>query len=77
VLIMTILGGMNHFWGPTVGTIAMVVLNQQTTAYTEYWPMVLGIILLVLLFVFPGGLVGAVDAGLKRVTGRAGGRGDA
>ena len=68
---------MNHFWGPTVGTIAMVVLNQQTTAYTEYWPMVLGIILLVLLFVFPGGLVGALDAGLKRLMGRPGGRGDA
>ena len=73
VLIMTILGGMNHFWGPAVGTILMVVLNQQITSYTEYWPMVLGTILLVLLFVFPGGLVGAIDAGRKRMFGRAGG----
>ena len=63
VLIMTILGGMNHFWGPSVGTGLLVLLNQQITSYTEYWPLVLGAILLVLLFVFPGGLVGALVAG--------------
>lgn len=70
VLIMTILGGMNHFWGPVVGTVMMVVLNQQITAYTEYWPLVLGSILLVLMFVFPGGLLGALDAGLQRIGAR-------
>jgi branched-chain amino acid transport system permease protein len=70
VLIMTILGGMNHFWGPPVGTAVLVLLNQQITSYTEYWPLVLGSILLVLLFVFPGGIVGALDAGLTRVRAR-------
>ena len=63
VMIMTILGGMNHFWGPPVGALVLVWLNQQITAYTEYWPFVLGTILLVLLFVFPGGIVG----GLRRL----------
>ena len=53
---MTILGGMNYFWGPPVGALALVWLNQQITAYTEYWPFVLGTILVVLLFVFPGGI---------------------
>ena len=81
VLIMTILGGMNHFWGPVVGTGILVLLNQQITAYTEYWPLVLGTILLVLLFAFPGGVVGALDAGLIRLRARsgarAGGRSDA
>jgi branched-chain amino acid transport system permease protein len=74
VLIMTILGGMNHFWGPVVGTGMLVFLNQQITAYTEYWPLVLGSILLVLLFAFPGGLVGAIDAGLTRLRGVRGAR---
>ena len=77
VLIMTILGGMNHFWGPAVGTVIMVVLNQQITSYTEYWPLALGSILLVLLFAFPGGLVGALDAGLQRLRGRSGEAGGA
>jgi branched-chain amino acid transport system permease protein len=65
VIIMTILGGMDYFWGPPVGALALVWLNQQITAYTEYWPFVLGMILLVLLFVFPGGLVGGLVSGFR------------
>jgi branched-chain amino acid transport system permease protein len=67
VMIMTILGGMQHFWGPAVGALVLTLLNQQITAYTEYWPFVLGTILIVLLFVFPGGILGALDAALSRV----------
>jgi branched-chain amino acid transport system permease protein len=62
VVIMTILGGMNYFWGPPVGALALVWLNQEITDYTQYWPFVLGAILLVLLFGFPGGIVGGLDA---------------
>ena len=69
VLIMTLLGGMGHFWGPAVGALALLVLNQQITSYTEYWPFVLGTILIVLLFVFPGGIVGALAGALGRVLG--------
>jgi branched-chain amino acid transport system permease protein len=70
VLIMTILGGMSYFWGPAVGALVLLVLNQQITSYTEYWPVVLGSILVVLLFVFPGGMVGALHAGAVRLFGR-------
>jgi branched-chain amino acid transport system permease protein len=59
VLIMTLLGGMGMFYGPAIGALALILLNQQITSYTEYWPFVLGTILVVLLFVFPGGLAGA------------------
>jgi branched-chain amino acid transport system permease protein len=67
VLIMTILGGMSHFWGPAVGALVLLVLNQQITSYTEYWPFILGTILIVLLFAFPGGIVGALHAGAGRL----------
>jgi branched-chain amino acid transport system permease protein len=67
VMIMTILGGMEHFWGPVVGAATLVLLNQQITSYTEYWPFVLGLILLVLLFTFPGGIVGGIASGLARL----------
>jgi branched-chain amino acid transport system permease protein len=60
VLIMTLLGGMATFWGPAVGALVLLVLNQQIVSYTEYWPLVLGIILVLLLFVFPGGIAGTV-----------------
>ena len=61
VMIMTILGGMGYFWGPPVGAAALVWLNQEITDYTEYWSFVLGAILLLLLFAFPGGIVGGID----------------
>ncbi|MBA3479724.1 MAG: branched-chain amino acid ABC transporter permease [Lautropia sp.] len=60
VLIMVILGGMGHFWGPVIGAGALILLNQQISAYTQFWPFVLGVTLIVLLFVFPGGIVGTV-----------------
>ena len=64
VMIMTILGGIEHFWGPVVGAATLVLLNQEITSYTEYWSFVLGAILLVLLFAFPGGIVGGLSTGL-------------
>jgi branched-chain amino acid transport system permease protein len=65
VMIMTILGGMDFFWGPPVGALALVWLNQEITSYTEYWPFVLGTLLIVLLYAFPGGIVGGLAAGFR------------
>jgi branched-chain amino acid transport system permease protein len=70
VMIMAILGGINFFWGPPVGAFALVWLDQQITDYTQYWPFVLGVILLVLLFVFPGGIVGGLAAGWRLLKSR-------
>lgn len=64
-LIMVILGGMNQFWGPLVGAFMLIALNQQITSYTEYWPLVLGVILIVLLFTFPAGIVGSLGSVLS------------
>jgi branched-chain amino acid transport system permease protein len=73
VMIMTILGGIDHFWGPVVGAATLVLLNQEITSYTEYWPFVLGSILLVLLFVFPGGIAGGVTTGVRWLRRKRGG----
>jgi branched-chain amino acid transport system permease protein len=70
VLIMTLLGGMGHFWGPAVGTAMLLWLHQQITAYTQYWPFILGVILIVLLFALPGGIVGGLHAAWARLRRR-------
>ncbi|HEX2440908.1 MAG TPA: branched-chain amino acid ABC transporter permease [Methylomirabilota bacterium] len=67
VLIMTLLGGMGTFYGPALGALVLILLNQQIVSYTEYWPFVLGVILVVLLFVFPGGLAGAAQTLARRL----------
>jgi branched-chain amino acid transport system permease protein len=73
VLIMTLLGGMGTFYGPVVGAVTLIWLNQQIVSYTEYWPLILGTILVILLFVFPGGLAGAVIALWRRLARRPAG----
>jgi branched-chain amino acid transport system permease protein len=73
VMIMTILGGIDHFWGPVIGAATLTLLNQETTSYTEYWPFVLGTILLVLLFAFPGGIAGGLTSAMAWLRRRRGG----
>jgi branched-chain amino acid transport system permease protein len=70
VLIMTLLGGMGTFLGPAVGAAALIWLNQQIVSYTEYWPLILGTILVILLFVFPGGIAGTVGELWRRFVRR-------
>ena len=73
VLIMVILGGIGFFWGPAIGAAALTLLNHQITSITQYWPLVLGVVLVTLLFVFPGGIAGATRLLLGRKPRDAGG----
>ena len=54
VMIMAILGGMNSSGDRRSARWSLVWLNQEITNYTQYWPFVLGTMLLVLLFAFAG-----------------------
>ncbi len=58
VLIMAILGGMYCFFGPLVGATVILYLRMLVTSYTQYWPLIMGTILALLLFFFPGGILG-------------------
>ena len=60
VLIMTLLGGMFSFFGPAIGAATLFLLERITNEYTEYWPTVLGLILIIILLFLPDGLVGLV-----------------
>ena len=70
VLIMAILGGIGSFWGPAIGAGVLTLLNHQISAVTQYWPLVLGVVLIVLLFAFPGGITGALGSALARMRAR-------
>lgn len=58
VILMTILGGVNQFFGPFVGAVALIFIEDFVGAYTEYWSLIIGVIVLVILLLFPKGLVG-------------------
>jgi branched-chain amino acid transport system permease protein len=58
MLVVCLLGGVYHFLGPFVGSIIYVLLDKIIPSYTEYWPLVLGLVVLALLLFLRGGIVG-------------------
>jgi branched-chain amino acid transport system permease protein len=45
-IFMIMLGGLNSFLGPTVGTVILLVLNDFATRFTEHYGLTLGIVIL-------------------------------
>ena len=66
ILIMCLLGGWFTFFGPMLGAAIMVILRTFVGIYTEYWTLVLGIVLMLLIFFMPDGVLGMVNKIRKR-----------
>jgi branched-chain amino acid transport system permease protein len=58
VFIMCLLGGWFTFAGPIFGAAIMVSLRTFVGTYTEYWTLILGIMLILLIFFLPEGVWG-------------------
>jgi branched-chain amino acid transport system permease protein len=58
VMIMCLLGGWLTFMGPIVGAGLIVVIRTVVSGYTEYWSLILGIILMLIIFFLPDGVLG-------------------
>jgi branched-chain amino acid transport system permease protein len=66
LIIMVVLGGMGSVVGPVFGAVALLVLEEVLSGITEYWQIILGpLLLLVVLFARGGidGLLGKVRHG--------------
>jgi len=64
-LVMVLLGGIQTLTGPIVGASAFALLQDTIMRQAEYWRALLGGTILLLVLVFPGGIVGAIT---KRAT---------
>ena len=60
-LVMVLLGGIASPSGPLVGAAVYKLLDTVITRYTDYWQLVLGAILMVLVLAFPRGIAGVLD----------------
>ena len=70
IVFMTVLGGFRSFTGPIVGALVFNYLKTYAVASTEYWQMLLGIVLVVLVMVLPTGIVGTVARLYGKLTGK-------
>jgi len=58
---MSLVGGMNIFFGPIVGAGIFMFLKEIISGYTEYWMLPLGAILIILVLFFRGGILGFLN----------------
>jgi branched-chain amino acid transport system permease protein len=57
-LIIAVLGGMRNFWGPLVGAVIFVLVQNYVSAVTQNWMTVLGLIFVLSVMFFPLGVLG-------------------
>jgi branched-chain amino acid transport system permease protein len=69
LIVMVVLGGMGSLFGPVIGAVAYLLLEEFLSRVTEYWQIIMGpLLLLVVLFARGGidGLLRMLDAQVRR-----------
>jgi branched-chain amino acid transport system permease protein len=60
-----ILGGPSVFLGPVLGMFVITFFHAWVLAFTVYWPVVMGALILAIIFFLPGGILGYATDKLK------------
>ncbi len=60
LMVMVILGGMGSLFGPVIGTIAFLLLEEALSQFTEYWALIMGPLLLLIVLFGHGGIMGLI-----------------
>jgi hypothetical protein len=58
VILMSVLGGIGQFFGPFIGAAVIIIVQEVVGAKTEFWPLVIGLTMMVMVLLLPKGLVG-------------------
>ncbi len=66
-----ILGGPTTFFGPVLGMFLMTFFHAYILGFTYFWPVIMGILILTIIFLLPGGMLGFAQAKLKERRGRS------
>jgi len=59
-LVMVLLGGIQTLAGPVVGAVTFTWLHDTVARNTDYWRVMLGAIILILVLLFPRGIAGTI-----------------
>ncbi|KAB2886064.1 MAG: branched-chain amino acid ABC transporter permease [Pseudorhodoplanes sp.] len=65
LIVMVVLGGMGSLFGPLIGTVAFLALEEVLSGITEYWQIIFGPMLLAIVLFARGGIDGLL-AGIRR-----------
>ena len=59
-VIMTLLGGAGTFFGPFVGALTLLVLEERLSRFIEWWPIVVGSVFMAFVLFLPQGIWGTL-----------------
>jgi len=60
LMVMVILGGMGTLFGPVMGAVVFLLLEEFLSQITEYWALIMGPLLLLIVLFGRGGIMGAL-----------------
>ncbi len=60
-----ILGGPSTFFGPVLGMFIMTFFHAYILGFTHFWPVIMGTLILIIIFLLPGGVLGFAQEKLK------------
>lgn len=60
-VIMAVMGGMRSFWGPLLGAVIFVVLQDYISSVTVNWMSFIGILIVFIVLFFPRGVLGLLQ----------------
>lgn len=60
-ILVSLLGGLQSFAGPLVGSLFFVAMRELIQRFTENWMLWFGVVLLVIIMGFRGGVVGVIQ----------------
>lgn len=72
VLLMTFVGGTGTFWGPMLGVLVYVILQNYLSDITDRWPLFMGLIFVFMVLFIPGGLTQIIQSLKAQFTGKRG-----
>jgi branched-chain amino acid transport system permease protein len=58
LIVMAVLGGMGSVMGPVLGAVSLLLLEEGLSRLTEYWPIILGPLFLLVVLFARGGIDG-------------------
>jgi branched-chain amino acid transport system permease protein len=66
-ILYSLLGGVQSFWGPVIGAAGFALLEYGTRTLHGFSEIIIGTILLVVVLVFPGGILGGAASIARRL----------
>ena len=57
-VIICVLGGMRNFWGPFLGAVIYVLMQDYASSLTKNWMSIIGLMFMLVVLFFPRGLLG-------------------